>query len=315
VIRSCWVSPMRQNLAALIALFPIVLAPALADVVDVTVDGTVTGSGTVTVRCDSCPGSAGFGGFSFSGSNAQVGAFSKFGEGSFTDISGRSATVSGLTTQVTAASATSVSVDFQVSAIVDGVGREWGAGADLSNLYKLGFTLTTASWTHLSAAWELGGGSNEGWFLDGAGVHLFSSVGSFDETFFADPGRYNLTIFDTKDFGAGPGEVRTHVESTDRLSLTADFTAVPEPRWTAVLLALFLILWQFVTPKTRTAARVGVYKDAFASRVSLRKVSRQTMSNGDVAETALGWFDTDCKCLKRCGGPGEVRTPDLFHGI
>ena len=112
---------MRQNHAVLVALFFFALAPAFADLVNVTVDGTVTGSGMVAVRCDRC-GGPGEDSFSFAGSNAQVGTFSKSGQASFISNSPgvRSVTESGLTEQATAVSANSVSVDFLVSTILDG---------------------------------------------------------------------------------------------------------------------------------------------------------------------------------------------------
>jgi len=244
---------MPQNYAALVALFPFALAPAWADAVAITavaVNGSVTGSGSVSVRCDSCPGGAGEGGFSFAGSNTQVGTFSKSVQGSFTDISGRSATVSGSAEQATAASATSVGVDFQDSAIFDGVGAEWSALASLSNQYTLGFTLTTQSLMRLSGS----GGMQ--WYLSGAGLNIGPLFGPFDQTFTADPGDYMLTVSDMMNLIGQPspigGGASTHFEQTDQLSLTADFTPiVPEPRWTVGLLASFLILCHFVSCRRR----------------------------------------------------------------
>lgn len=159
--------------------------------------------------------------------------------------------MSGSTEQTTAAFATSLSVEFQVSAIVDGAMLQWGALADLANQYTLGFTLTTASLMHLTAS---GGASNGGpgrWSLNGDGVHTGSSFGSFDQTFFADPGSYILTVSDTMHVQVGPQGQTTHFEQTDSLSLTADF--IPEPRWTVVPLGSLLILWHFVSRRRRHA--------------------------------------------------------------
>ena len=222
---------MCPNYPALVALFSSLLTPALADLVtDVTVNGTVSGTGMVGVRCDSCVGGFGIDNFSFLGLNTGLGAFSKSGQASFTDVGGRSATAFGLSEQTTTVSPTSVSVDIELSAILSGIGGQWSAQEQLGTSYTLGFTLTTASLINLTISGGLP------WSLD------FPPPLLVDGLVVANPGRYNVVFGDNQTFGASPMGLETQVEQTEVYSFRADFTPVPEPMPITILPASLLML-------------------------------------------------------------------------
>src|SRR5579863_2316004 len=103
---------MPRSLCLFVGLVLLASRPALPDVIDVTVDGSVSGSGGFLVGCaPSTPGCTFYQGggyflnipYSFSGANTQLGSFHVSGS---TDSSGFPATMEGYADQDTVASTT-----------------------------------------------------------------------------------------------------------------------------------------------------------------------------------------------------------------
>ena len=236
---------MWSRYCAFVAAVSFSVAPALADVVDITVSGAVSGSGTAFSACGACDGGFDVHSFDFTGSNSQLGSFSASGQTSASGAPtfGDFVTLTGSTQQTTATSVNSLTIDFLVSAVTDGLGAQWFAQAHLSSEYGLAFTLTTPSLMHLTTTGKESGLSS--WSLNGPFLGSFSGsdFGSFDQTFIAEPGAYSLTILDRLDSSAFPLGIDTHLEETDSFSLTANFAPiVPEPRWSAIVLVLLAIV-------------------------------------------------------------------------
>jgi hypothetical protein len=149
--------------------------------------------------------------------------------------------VSGLVQQATAAFPTSVSVDLLTSATVSAFGI-FGAAGQLDNSYSLAFTLTTASLMHLTMQQTPtpSGAICSGFQGSGPdGFLLFScQAAMLDQSFIVAPGKYALDVRDELTVGFGAQGLSTDDQISDHFSLTADFTTVPEPRWTIIVPAL-----------------------------------------------------------------------------
>ncbi len=230
---------MLRTYPVLLALASFAASPALADLVDVTFGGGAGGSGSIVARCFTSPDCADQEFLSFNGTNNNQDNFSASGS---VTAAGR-VTLSGLVQQTTDVSPTSFSVDLQTLATLGATGLQWGASVNITNSYFLQFTLTTESLMHLS---EFGNSfSPQICLLYGA--NLDPSIpcldgGSFNQSFTLGPGTYGLSLGDqliAYSFNAQP--LGTHDEIMDQLVLTADFTAVPEPRWSVAILAGLLM--------------------------------------------------------------------------
>jgi len=242
------------------------LTTALADVVQVNVNGMVNGTVNVFVLCTSpeCgdnEGSFVWDGLGVSGTNTQLGTFTRSGQASAADPEGRFASVLVQFQQTTEATATSLALDVQTTATVDGLGGQWSVqNGDLVNQISLGFTLTTESLAH----WT---GSSLGRLETYQQISLNGPQGPIgmpfpgpgDYSFPLMAGQYTLEVLDdSPDFGVGPEGVNTDVVESSNFSLNADFTTiVPEPRWCALVAVSLAVLWGFLRcrrPSTHSPA-------------------------------------------------------------
>jgi hypothetical protein len=75
-----------------------------------------------------------------------------------------------------------------------------------------------------------------------------------DESLTLEPQSYNLTLINTiiGQFGGAGGH------GSGQILLTADFTPIPEPKWTVIVPALFWTLWQVIVPRKRARASIVV---------------------------------------------------------
>ena len=115
----------------------------------------------------------------------------------------------------------------------------------------LQFTVNTPSLMHLTLSGliesgELGIGCCAFWALQGPSRFNSDSLGfgPLDETFFAEPGTYELFGSFGGFVGGHPGE-DPHMVGSESFSLAATFTSIPEPRW-AFVAVLFGLLWPLV---------------------------------------------------------------------
>ncbi len=232
------------------------LTPVSADVIDLNVNGTVNGAGQFFIVCTSgspgCPDDVAEAEvpINVDGTNTQLGAFTKSAQASFDDVSGRSTSVSVQFQQTTEANPSGFSADVQTTAILNGVGAEWGGRADFFNNYSLEFTLTTESLVHLTTV--LTGPSFDYLNLEGPGIEIGGPpFTSLDQSFAAGPGQYTLVmaVYDLGFCICVSGGITTHFSEFSDLSLNAEFIPiVPEPRWGAIVVPVFLtILGCFVS--------------------------------------------------------------------
>src|SRR5260370_27052152 len=148
VTRSC-----MRTCCTLLALFLSDVWPALPDTVHLFPGGQLSGTGSVGGRCDSCPQGSLVDTFNFSHifSNGIVGRFnSGSGTASFTDITGRRASLTGQVEQTIDATASNFNLDALETVSVRAVGFEWGGSATLRDDFHLTFTGTTESMLNLT---------------------------------------------------------------------------------------------------------------------------------------------------------------------
>ena len=278
---------MSRNHLVILAIVSLSAVPAVANLVDVSsVDGTVSGSGVAAARNDFDPSGFNSESFSFTGTNTQLGTFSMSGQASASGapIWGDFITVTGLTQQTTTSSTRGIAVDFLTSATVDGFGTQWFAEGQLSNQYTLAFTLDAPSLMHVMTTGRESYGYGYTWWnltgpFPGGSVDGFD-FGSFDETFMVDPGTYFLSISDLMNFRLYP----VSRDQIDSLSVSADFTAIPEPHWTTMVPPLLV----FIGIGYRSRKRY-----TFAERLKNKKfcphVATGPTQSEPLTKPTLGW--------------------------
>lgn len=223
----------------LAALALLAALPALPDVVNIQFNQQIGGGSGAIVRCDSCPD-----GFldtptmtsqSSTPTSAVVSA-------SFTDISGRSVTITDTINQDNSFSSTSIGIDVMEEVLFTGVGAEWSAQGDDSDLFTAAFALTTESVLDLTTVQDVA--ALEYLQLEdssGNVLNQFPTESSNSSTALTlAPGTYQIVGYEFLDVGSGPTGFTTSNEFTANLSVSADFTAVPEPAWTPALLFVLL---------------------------------------------------------------------------
>jgi hypothetical protein len=237
---------MLKRISFLIGLAALATGPALADVIDVIVDGSVSGSGSVSVACGiTTPGCEPIGdgryrltsSYTFAGSNTELGPFDDSGSATSPIFP---ASVGGYADQDTTATSDTLNIEL--------MGGHFASTsptytASESDTVSVSFDLTERSLIELS-----GGAyafpsepSDVGELLDSNGNEILVLPNS-PSSVFADlgPGLYRL---DASASGGGQGGLVSFVDDTDfDLNLDATFSpiAVPEPRW--VLFAAFLAI-------------------------------------------------------------------------
>lgn len=207
--------------------------PAFSDIVNVQFNQQPSGSGDVLVRCDTYPGGAG------SGTTIVVSSSptSFVGTTSFTDISGRSATVTNEISQDNASTSTSIGIDVMEKVLISGVGGEWSAMGTDADPFNAEFTLTTESLLDLNTMEDIAP-----LFLqleDSNGNVLYdfpTNLSRASTSITLAPGTYQIAGDEVLQVGGGPAGISTSEEFQADLSLSADFTTVPEPAGMPVLL-------------------------------------------------------------------------------
>jgi len=235
-------SRSRRRLCGLIWIGALTISPALPDIVDVSVNGSVSGSGSVTVACAlSTPGCMAvppFGFFitvpyNFSATNTSLGSFSD--SGSASGEPSFPATVSSFATQDT--SATSQELDIVLTGGHSATSAPSYTASETDNI-SVSFELTEPSIVELAGG-GFGIGPGVGELLDSNGnviLTVSSPVPEFGEL---GPGTYQLRAAAS---GGGFGAFASDVRTTDfDFSLDGSFTPIPEPRG-AIFAAMFAIV-------------------------------------------------------------------------
>lgn len=236
---------MVRILSFLAAVLSIAVAPALADVVDVTVNGTVSASGTISAVCAlSTPGCvAGQDGappllttpFSFSASDTQLGSFTQSWSATNPILGSLQPSVSETTSLCIAGPSTSCppgtgdTLDVELSGAHSGVATYYSTQE--TEDMPLSFQLTDPSEVTLYSSLPLGSGANGGEILYSTGMNVLLQVPvDGAASMYLAPGDYELYASVT---GSATGSfLDTSNPITDStLYLTAQFTpVVPEPR-------------------------------------------------------------------------------------
>ncbi len=255
---------MLRTWCILIGLGSLVVSPALPDIVDVTVNGSLSGDGYIDVACGiATPGCFGSGEifrlsvpYSFSDTTTTLGDFSDSGGASLP--SPFDGSVDAFAYENTTATAQSLDITLQGSHDDSGVFAS--ASGEGNDSVSVVFDLTVPSVIDLSG-FNGGPGPIAGQLLDSHGNVLLVITANVDSTSLVlEPGTYQLdasaegSFFD--DFEAdccgGPFE-NGNIFNVD---LHADFTPVstPEPRGAILAALLSLVLGCSVVYRRRRAS-------------------------------------------------------------
>ena len=253
---------MIYRLFLVIGLGLLAIGPALADIVDVTVNGSVSASGSVTTICfvPECmsidSGQFVSFPFSFTATNTQLGQFSASGGVSSpgppeTNFASIQANMSENTT----ATADALEITLSQNAMSGGVAP--AAFASLNESIAVSFNLTEESKIQLNTdnPEEDASSTNSVELLDSKGnVILVVPCGDFSCSTVStvlQPGTYQLD--DSFDNGAS---LRGGSEEGFSADLNASFTpVVPEPRWTIIATLLAALLGGNVMSRRETVKR------------------------------------------------------------
>lgn len=246
---------MSPNLYLAIGLGCLAIGVARANVTNVTVNGSISGSGSLAVECGFNPVNPPsacvdvFEGFfvetlpiSFSGTNTMLGEFDA-GANVEGDFLGAYLVASAQ--QNTSATANSLGISLYGS--VSYLGNQGQANA--TDTVDVSFDLSTASSVQLSGFDELVATSDTSELLDSHGnLILAVPSGNGSVATVLQPGAYQLEASASGGFFGGTGS-----EDADLLSLTlnADFTPVQTPEPRGAFLAVFLTLAAWVSWKAR----------------------------------------------------------------
>jgi hypothetical protein len=228
---------MLKRLARFTAVVFLIVSPALADLItDVTVNGSVSGTGNMTLRCffqgSPPPGCAQAlplvyiqdVSTSFSATNTQVGDFSDSSQA--TGIGPTELDI--IASQSTTATADSLSVDLYTAFSIFMRAPIHYYDVSLQNSIAVGFELTTESLLQVSG--YLGLGDTQ--LFDSNGNPLFTGP-CCNSSLILGPGMYKFTqsLPMTADGGF---PVFDHEGTYFVSELDANFTPIPEPRWTGL---------------------------------------------------------------------------------
>jgi hypothetical protein len=213
------------------ALATLIVVPALPDIMDVGFTPGPGGSGSVLVRCDTCPFGAGISN-SFSTSSSTPNSFT--GIVSFTDPgTGRSATVTDNVEQDDASNAMGFSADVMEDITISGIGVEWAAEGTAFDNFTVDFTVTAQSLLQLTGLLP-----PSAMTPTAVSVELMNSEGDlllvaldpfFSESLTLAPDTYELlgSVFYQVD--RGPSGFFTDLPFSSGFDLSADFKSIPEP--------------------------------------------------------------------------------------
>ena len=260
---------MLQRFFLLIGLGSMAVGPALADIVDVTVNGSASGSGGYATYCFPPPGSPEpsgcfqpggpgsgpyvyLGDYTFSQTNTALGMFSASGSASPAEMYVAPASVSSYADQNTTATADSLNIDltggYSTSPIFSFYSNE-------QDSISVGFDLTEPSVVLFQGGLYPGVGlaPNAGELLDSNNnVILTIPFAQFGVSQTLQPGLYYL---DSSVSGSDRGSFVSSASGGEdfNLSLSATFTPVvtPEPRGSLVGALIVAMLGGFVISRRR----------------------------------------------------------------
>jgi hypothetical protein len=242
---------MRRNLCTVIGLGALMIGPALPDVVDVTVNGSLSGSGGMTTECTqlgpNCVGTFGMPPlletvpYSYSATNTQLGtAFDTSGEAVGTAPGAQGALDYHAFQEVTA-TADNLDIALEAGQMPDGV-LSWDGTA--TQTISLGFELTEESVIQLDVSPFGPLGTNSGDLLDSHGNVILNMPFPFGSTSAVlAPGTYYM---DASASGSANGFIMGDGNNVEDFAwmLNSTFTpvATPEPpvAFFAALLAMML---------------------------------------------------------------------------
>lgn len=246
-----------RTCCTLLALFLSDVWPALPDIVDLVPSGQLSGTGSVGGRCDSCPQGSLNDTFNFSDGIFGMFITSGSGTASFTDITGRRASLTGQVEQTIDATASSFSLDALETVSVSAVGFEWGGSATLRDDFNLTFTVTTESMLNLTGV--VSSPFGDPFFRDliyngslsnpetGFSFPFPDAFGTLDSRLMLDPGTYQLAGSFGGEVPVGPlGDPFLEETFSQELSLQADLTAVPEPSGASIIPVLLVAAIAFL---------------------------------------------------------------------
>ena len=248
--------------------------PALADLVNVSVNGTVSASGSLSAVCnpnDDTPGCMPGGGgvpplvttpFSFSASDTQLGSFSQ---------SWNATTIIGGSVQPFADESTSVCLASPSlgcpPASGDGLYVDLTGGhsalaisysSQETEMMTMSFQLTDPTEVTLYSSVPLGSTTNGGEILDSSGTHVLLGVPvNGDASTFLPAGSYELYVSDSG--GASGSSFQSSSITDSQLYLTAQFAPVPtpEPRAASIVTLLFGAIFGSLLRRRRRACVKG----------------------------------------------------------
>ena len=232
----------------IVTVLGVIAGTALPDVIDVTVNGSVSGSGSYVVGCAlSTPGCVATPGgdflnfpYSFSGTNTELGAFSASGT---TTPAG----MEGFADQNTVATADALEISLTGGYSASGV--PFYSGSE-NNSISLSFDVTEESVVQLLGGGVLGSASNAGELLDSDGnVILTLPLDTLSVSTIVQPGMYQV---EAAAQGTSNGSFGANADVTNlELYLTADITPVPEPPGALVAALLAAMLGGYVVSRRR----------------------------------------------------------------
>lgn len=225
-------------------------SPALPDVVNVGVNGSISGSGGVGYLIGLFPppglsfGDTESSSFTFGGTNAQLGTFTRSGATGFTEPTfGITDALSVQAQQHVTATATSIqlgitNIETPSGNFAASAERLSFWSAHVSNEIAVTFTISSESVVALNGAFENGFSAT---LLDSGGntVFTFPISGPFTTTQLTlAAGTYQFQ--DTFDGGIGGQGFQNNGPQGQADRISAIFSPVPEPRWAGFLVVLLL---------------------------------------------------------------------------
>jgi hypothetical protein len=251
---------MLRRVFFAIGLGSLAIGPALADIINVTVNGSVSGSGGVAAQCiNPAPECvqinpdfyAEFFPFSFSVTNTQLGFFSASGSATATGSNigeGYGGSVEAETDQNTAATANTL--DIALSGFCSYQAR--AADCTANDSIAVSFNLTQESEIQLTASVP-GFSPGNGELLDSKGnvILVIPPFGPFSVSTVLQPGTYQL---DESVMGSAFGSFGS-VSHDFGTAVNASFTpVVPEPRWVIIATLLATMFGGYVVSCRRRVA-------------------------------------------------------------
>ncbi len=235
----------------IVTVLGVMAGTALPDVIDVTVNGSVSGSGSYLVGCalstQGCVVTPG-GDFltfpySFSGTNTELGAFGASGSTTPAGPPG----MEGFADQNTVATADALEISLTGGYSASGV--PFYSGSE-NNSISLSFDVTEESVVQLLGGGVLGSASNAGELLDSDGnVILTLPLDTLSVSTIVQPGMYQV---EAAAQGTSNGSFGANADVTNlELYLTADITPVPEPPGALVAALLAAMLGGYVVSRRR----------------------------------------------------------------